>query len=270
MLENEWGEAIVTDTEPGAGEFADSPADASQGQTESEPTTTAAASDDLESRVNHLVELKVSERLATLDTEVQRRVQSELQKRRNQADKQLAEDKRAIERMALRGQIDAQRAQELQAEAEAEANKAKRVWDVDEEPTYQTPAAPTNAPIVPRATIVNYLQGQGLAPTDIETISGRFAGLPDTPQNAQAFMAEVTAAQQRRTPAAPSQEQRVVQQFGGTAAPAARAAGAPSDPQKEMERLLNTDPTKYPGGVNAYEQRLDLVDKQIEKSGGYK
>lgn len=101
---------------------------------------TPAKSDDLDARVNALVEKQIAGRL---QSEIQRGVQSELQKRKNRADKQLAEDTRAIERMAQRGLLDEdEKAKQLTA-AKKEAEQYKTVWQSDEdEIVLPTPTQP--------------------------------------------------------------------------------------------------------------------------------
>lgn len=101
-----------------------------QGQTPAQP--------DYEAVVNRLVEQRVSERFANLDTEVERRIQSQLAKRSNKAQKQFQEDKRAIERMAQRSGWDTERTQhEMDA-----ALKAANVMAFGEEETEAAQAAP--------------------------------------------------------------------------------------------------------------------------------
>lgn len=99
--------------------------------------TPANPSDDLDARVNAILEQRLAEKL---ETEVKRGVQSEIQKRKNRADKQLAEDKRAIERMAQRGQLDEETKTRLLANAEQDAQQQRSVWLEDEEPAYQAPS----------------------------------------------------------------------------------------------------------------------------------
>jgi hypothetical protein len=99
----------------------------------------AKQSDDFESRVNAQVETILTQRLSS---EIQRGVQSELQKRKNRADKELAEERRSIERMKQRGQLDEEKATELTTAAEKAAEASRAVWHYEEEPTYQAPAQP--------------------------------------------------------------------------------------------------------------------------------
>lgn len=106
-------------------------------ETEATATATAQAqtpakNEDVEQVVNRLLETRLA-------TEVERRVQSELQKRKNRADKELAEDKRAIERMKRRGLLDEEAEKAQLAAAERDADAARAVWHYEEE----TPAANT-------------------------------------------------------------------------------------------------------------------------------
>jgi hypothetical protein len=98
-----------------------------------------AKNEDVDQVVNRLLD----QRLAT---EVERRVQSELQKRKNRADKELAEDKRAIERMAKRGLLDEEGKNAQLAAAERDAEASRAVWHYEEEPTYQQPAPTQRQP----------------------------------------------------------------------------------------------------------------------------
>lgn len=263
---NEWDDANVTATELPADELADSTAEDSQEQTESEQTTTAAPLTETESRVNTPAPT-LDELRALIAEETRRGVQSELAKRRNRADAQLAQKKSVYAADVEAGEMDEATAKRLIASAEAEAKRQRKVWDVEEDTMPQPIPTQANAPIVPRATIVSYLQGQGLAQTEIENISGRYAGLPDTPQNAQAFMAEVQAAQQRRTQAPPSQEQRVVQQFGSTAAPVGRNGGTAYDARKELDRMNNEDPPDDPHEMLKWQERRDKMKAEVRAKG---
>lgn len=263
-----YGSDDVTDTELPADELANSTAEDSQGQTVNEtPVEETAQPAETESRVNTPAPT-LDELRALIAEETRRGVQSELAKRRNRADAQLAQKKSVYAADVEAGHLDEATAKRMIDAAEAEAKRQRKVWDVEEDTTpapVQTQSAP--APIVPRATIVNYLQAQGLAQTEIETISGRYAGLPDTPQNAQAFMAEVAAAQQRRTPAAPSQEQRVVQQFGSTAAPVGRNGGTAYDARKELDRMNNEDPPDDPHEMLKWQERRNKMKAEVRAKG---
>lgn len=241
-------------------------------------------SQDWEEHVNRLVEQTVLERLAErltdLDTHVERRIQSELQKRKNRADKQLAEERRTIERLAQRsGWTPEEKAKQLAA-AEQEAAQYRNVWQQEEEsptpPPSPTPHAQADpfTHLVSRAELVEYLQAQGVSAGQFPV--EQFVGMRrDAPGAHESFMAEVQQAlaagssiarASQSTPKPPSEAAKVVQQFGGTAAPAQRA-GAPQDSEKEIQRLLNTDPSTYDGGTMAYERRLEQLESQLRRSG---
>ena len=144
----------------------------------------------------------------------------------------------------------------------------REFWQPDPEPT-SAPTPPTQAKIVSRDEVAQYVQAQGINPNQFPI--EKFAGLrSDTPGALEALMAEINAAKTRRTtPNGSGPERQVMQQFANTAA---GTKGTPSagNPERHMENLLNQDPSAYPGGVMAYERRMNALTEQLQKTGKWK
>lgn len=134
-------------------------------------------------------------------------------------------------------------------------------------PVEMPTSAQTARRIVSRAELEQYVTSQGVRANEINL--ERYAGLwSDTPGALEALQGELNAAKQRRVEQ--SSERNVMQQFGNTSAAAITVRGGASNPEKEMEQLLNQDPSTFPGGVMAYERRMDALDAQLRKAGKWK
>lgn len=103
---------------------------------------TPALTSEQEALVNRLVEEQVSQRLANVDSLVERGVQSALTKRKNKAEKEIAETKRTISNLAESEEWDADAIKEKQARAEKNIRARYGLLDTEDEPV----SPPSNHP----------------------------------------------------------------------------------------------------------------------------